>query len=203
MFNSESKWPNWLQWTDRFLPGEVREDPILHLRCQLALFFALPGGLVFLALTAHAATLSSVGLSPILPFFVGSTSIIICSFALMYQRTIQVGLYVMGFITTAMVIYGSYMSGGFSNVAISWMVVTPVLLTLLAGNTVAIIGSGLCIAALIVFWFLETNSHDFPLIVEQGALLWVTVVGYAVATVCGIATYSQRQFQLAVGAYGS
>jgi signal transduction histidine kinase/ActR/RegA family two-component response regulator len=203
MFNNESKWRNWLVWTDRFLPGEIREDPILQLRCQLALFFALPGSVVSLALLGHAASLSTKGVSQLLPFFIGQAMCLACSFALMNRRTIKVGLYTMGFVTTAMVIYASYISGGFSNVTMAWFVVTPVLLTLLAGNTVAIIGSGLCVAALFAFLSLENAGHEFPLFVEQSPLLWVTVVGYGVATVCGITTYSQRQFQLAVGAYRS
>jgi signal transduction histidine kinase/ActR/RegA family two-component response regulator len=118
-------------------------------------------------------------------------------------RTITFGLYTLGFVTTTMVIYASYISGGFSNVTMAWFVVTPVLLTLLAGNAVAIIGSGLCIAALVGFLILESMGHEFPMFVEQTGLLWVTVVGYGVATACGISTYSQRQFQLAVSAYQS
>jgi len=203
MFNNESRWQNWLQWTDRFLPGEIREDPALHLRGQLALFFALPGSMISLALLAHAASLSTTGLELLFPFFIGNILCLICSIALMNPRTIKVGLHTMGIVTTAMVIYASYISGGFSNVTMAWMVAIPVLLTLLAGNTVAIIGSSLCITALVVFWLLDNAGHEFPIIVEQSGLLWVTVVGYGVATVCGITTYSQRQFQLAVGAYRS
>jgi len=203
MFETENKSQNWLAWTDRFLPPEIREDPILHLRCQLALFFSLPGGLIGLLLIGHAMTLSITGVGHLLPICVGVSVNIAISLALMHRKTIQLGLYAMGFITTAMVIYGGYLSGGFSNVIMSWFVVTPVLLTLLAGNIVAIIGAGFCISALIVFWFLETNGHEFPLIVEQSPLLWVTVVGYGVAAVCGITTYTQRQFQMAVVAYQS
>ena len=119
MFNEESKWKNWLAWTDRFLPVEIRQDPIQHLRCQLAMFFAVPGSFISLLLTAHAATLSKSGIENLLPFCIGNGLTILCAVALMNVRTIQLGLHALEIITTLMVIYGSYISGGFSSMSSS------------------------------------------------------------------------------------
>ena len=203
MLNNKNNFRMILNWTDRFLPPEIRENPILHLRAQLALFFSLPGGTISLVLIAHAATLTTGGFGDLFPFFIGCALSLVCSVALMQRKTIVIGLHTMAITTTSMIIYASYLSGGFSNVTIAWFVVVPVLLTLLAGATAAFVGSFLCIAALLVFWILQLNGHEFPIIVEQSGMLWVTVVGYGVITVCVISTYSQGQFQRAVNAYSS
>lgn len=205
MFNNETTFHGILKWTDRFLPNEIREDPILHLRAQLALFLALPGGSISLVLVAHASTMSTGtgGLRTVAPFMVGCAVALLCSFALTHRRTIQFGLHTMAVTTTAMVIYASYLSGGFANVTVAWFIVIPVLLSLLAGTAAAIIGALLCFLALVVFWILDTHGHEFPIIVEQSGVLWVTVVGYGIAVVCIIATYSQGQMRRAADAYRS
>ena len=203
MFNNETTFHNILKWTDRFLPNEIREDPILHLRAQLALFLALPGGSISLVLVAHSSTMSTGGFGNVAPFMVGCAVALLCSFALTHRRTIQFGLHTMAVTTTAMVIYASYLSGGFANVTVAWFIVIPVLLSLLAGTAAAIIGALLCFLALVVFWILDTNGHEFPIIVEQTGILWVTVVGYGIAVVCIIATYSQGQMRRAADAYRS
>ena len=203
MLNKENRWSYALNWTDRFIPTEIREDPILHLRTQLALFFSVPGGIVALLLTAHASTLSTDGISTLVPFCIAHILTIGCSFALMNRKTINLGLMSLGIIVTIEVIYASYLSGGFSNVTMAWFVVIPVLLSLLAGTAVAATGAVLCFAALLTFFVLENNGHEFPVIVEQTGVLWVTVVGYGIATVCVISTYSQSQMKRAVHAYRS
>ena len=203
MFNNKNTFHNLLKWTDRFLPKEIREDPILHLRAQLALFLALPGGTISLVLVAHSSTLTTDGFSDLAPFMVGCAVALLCSLALTQRRTIKLGLHTMAVTTTAMVIYASYLSGGFANVTIAWFVVIPVLLSLLAGTAAAITGALLCFVALVVFWILDSNGHEFPVIVEQTGILWVTVVGYGLSVACMISTYSQGQFQRAADAYRS
>ena len=104
MFNNETTFQNILKWTDRFLPNEIREDPILHLRAQLALFLALPGGSISLVLVAHSSTMSTGGFGNVAPFMVGCAVALLCSVALTQRRTIQFGLHTMAVTTTAMVI---------------------------------------------------------------------------------------------------
>ena len=95
MFNNKNTFHNLLKWTDRFLPKEIREDPILHLRAQLALFLALPGGTISLVLVAHSSTLTTDGFSNLAPFMVGCAVALLCSLALTQRRTIKLGLHTM------------------------------------------------------------------------------------------------------------
>ena len=176
---------------------------MLHMQTRLALFFALPGSVVSILLIAYSATLTTGGVKTLVPFFVGQAIAFSCTFLLIRPKYTSIGLMTMGIITTMMVVYGTYLNGGFWNVTIAWFVVVPVVLSLFAGRQAAISGTAILLTALLGFLFLDNSGHEFPNLTNDNALLWAVVIGWGLLTTAGISIYSQTQFQGAVNSYTS
>lgn len=192
-----------LGWTDRLLPVELREHPLLHLQAQIGLFLSIPGSAVSFLLVAYSSTLTVGGVQTLLPFIIGQTLVTASVILLVRPKYTQAGLTTMGCLTTGMVIYASYITGGLGTVTTTWFLAVPVMLSLFAGRRAAVIGTVFCVSALIVFWGLEEIGHDFPQVTAPSSLLWVVVVSWGTLTTAGIAIYTHGSFESAVTSYKS
>ena len=169
-------------WTDRLLPPEIKKDPRLHMQTRLALFWALPGTIVTMALIAYATTLTSGGFRTLLPFVFGQLVVSASALLLLKPKYTHSALLIMAVITAMMTVYGTYLTGGFNNATIVWFAVVPVVFSLYAGRAAAVIGTVVLLSALFGFWLLKLYGHDFPNITDQTSTLWVVVIGWGVVT---------------------
>ena len=203
MKDSEHLWNLLVGWTDRLLPPESKKDPQLHLQAQLALFFAVPGAIVSVGLITMATLTNEETAPSMWPFFIGQFMVFLASGLLLRPQRTRLALVTMSSITTFMVIYASYLTGGFGNVTLAWFVALPVIVAVFAGTQASVITAGLCLTALCVFGFLRYNGHEFPMAAEQTLSLWLAVTAWAVITTTGISIFSNNRFHRTVTAYQS
>jgi signal transduction histidine kinase/ActR/RegA family two-component response regulator len=137
------------------------------------------------------------------PFYVGQVLACLSSSLLCHPRLTRFGLVAISAITTVMVIYSSYLTGGVGNVTLTWFVALPMIVAVFAGTLATIVTSSICVAALCAFGVLEHSGHEFPMIATQTPGLWVAVTTWAVITTAGIAIFSNNRFQRTVAAYES
>lgn len=203
MDNSEHLWQLLVGWTDRLLPPDSKKDPQLHLQAQLALFFAVPGAIVAVALISMAAANSDETAPSMWPFYIGQFLVFVASSLLLRPNRTRLGLVTMSGITTFMVIYASYLTGGLANVTLAWFVALPVIVAVFAGTQASVMTAVLCLIALGAFGFLRHMGHVFPMATEQTLGLWVAVTAWAVITTTGISIFSNNRFHRTVRAYQS
>ena len=97
-------WHFFFGWQDRLLPPEVKEEPLLHLRVQVALFMTVPGSLLSLLMLLYGSTLSDDGMMLMSPLFVGHILLWGTSTLLLSPKHARVGLGCIGTMDTLMVI---------------------------------------------------------------------------------------------------
>ena len=201
--DSEDLWNLLVGWTDRLLPPESKKDPQLHLQAQLALFFAVPGAIVSVGLISMAAVNSEETAPSMWPFFIGQFLVFVASSLLLRPNRTRLALVTMSGITTFMVIYASYLTGGLANVTLAWFVALPVIVAVFAGTQASVLTAALCLTALASFGYLRSTGHVFPMATEQSLSLWVAVTAWAVITTTGISIFSNHRFHRTVTAYQS
>ena len=191
-------------WIDRLLPPGVKEDPLLHLRVQVGLFMIIPGTIVSITLLLAAAYLTNDGNQWMLfPFLIGHLLLWFSAALILKGNHARTGLSFISFASTAMVIYSSYLTGGFGNVTMAWFVAIPLLVSMFSGRVAAIAASGLCLCALLGFLVLEQAGHVFPHFIPQASWMWATVIGWCLITTGSIAIFSHARFERTVKAYQS
>ena len=202
MTDLDRTWQLIAGWTDRFLDSEIKRDPTLHLQAQVSLLMAVPGSAVAVGLLLYSANNpSNSGL--LAPFFVGQVIVCLTSISACYRATIRYGLVLQASVTTAMIICGSFLSGGFNNVSMCLMVAMPVIASVLAGTVATAVTGALCVTALLIFGLLSYAGFTFPVIAEQTPLLWVLTLSWGVITTTGIAIFSSNRFSRTITAYES
>jgi|GEM_PF-4402110 len=203
MDNSEHLWNLLVGWTDRLLPPESKKDPQLHVQAQMALFFAVPGAIVSVGLITMAAITRDANTPSLWPFYIGQFLVFAASSLLLRPKRTRLGLIIISGLTTVMVIYASYLTGGLANVTLVWFVALPVIVAVFAGTQASILTGALCLAALCAFVLLRHQGHVFPMATEQTLGLWFAVTAWAVITTTGISIFSNHRFHRTVRAYQS
>jgi signal transduction histidine kinase/ActR/RegA family two-component response regulator len=190
-------------WTDRLIPPEIKEDPLLHLRVQVGLFMVGPGTLISMSIIIFGV-LASGGMAIVwLPLVLGHLLLWASASLLTKKRWANHGLTLIGALSTLMVIYAAYLNGGFSNANLAWFVAIPVMLTMFTGYSGALLGAGMCLATLVIFWLLEHAGHEFPVMVEQTSTMWVGVMGWCLLTTTALSVFIHSRFSRTVNAYQS
>jgi signal transduction histidine kinase/ActR/RegA family two-component response regulator len=169
----------------------------------VALVFTLPGSVIGFLLLAFCLTLTTGTPNVLGPFAAGQALVFACTFLLMKPKWVHAGLYAISFLVYSMVIYATYLSGGFQNAIMAWLPIMPIMFALFVGPFSALIGAVVGIVTLVAFAILENTGHTFPVIVEQTGTLYVAVVSWAIVTTYCFATYSQRRFQRVITSYES
>jgi signal transduction histidine kinase/ActR/RegA family two-component response regulator len=196
-------WRFFFGWTDRLLPPEIKEEPLLHIRVQVGLFMTLPGSGISLFILLYCSTLSDHSMRLISPLVVGHILVWGATTLLPNPKHARLGLMSIGTMDTLMVIYACYIMGGLSIFTIAWLVALPVMLTIFAGRKGALLGAILCISALMCFWGLDRAGHSFPMAITQTAPGFVLSVGWCIVTTSAISIFSLSRFERTVSAYQS